>query len=106
MTGRPKKSKKFNGTPIKSNEKVFYYAIENHLHHVTHKEGNSNPTGLMSRGKNVCFFNSVVQALYSLTEFRNHTLLSPILNNNDSKIKEGILAKTKPVLRTNYLKFF
>ena len=106
MNGRPNKSKEFNGIPIKSNEKDFYSAIENHLHHVTHKEDNSNPAGLMNRGENFCFFNSVVQALYSLTGFRNHILSSPILNNNIPKIKEGILAVTKPVLRSNYLKFF
>ena len=39
------------------------------------------PVALKNSGENVCFFNSVIQILYSLLEIRLH-VLSTALNNN------------------------
>ena len=53
-------------------------------------------------------YDSVVQALYSLTKFRNHILQLPILDDNDSKIaiKNLFRVASKPDLTSKYLKYF
>lgn len=56
-------------------------------------------------------YDSVVQALYSLTKFRNHILQLLILDDNDSKIAiknlfREILVVSKPDLTSKYLKYF
>ena len=87
--GRPKKTG-FKGTPKKPEVSVLTNRQnkrkKDSLHQVNLKEsmkvlepncekGSSVPKGLQNQGENVCFFNSVVQMLYSLPEFR-HEILS------------------------------
>ena len=70
----------------------------------------NRPLGLVNGGKNVCFFNSVIQALYSITEFRDYVLQLPALLDNISLLaiidlfKEIRNSNNNPVVTSNYLK--
>ena len=66
--GRPMK-KGFRGTPKKQKfEKVENVDVD---FNICYNIPNSNaPLGLLNHGENVCFFNSVLQVLYSLPMFR------------------------------------
>ena len=74
-TGTPKKAKGFRGTPKKiiTNSSTIYDNIENI----------NGPIGLVNVAHD-CFFNSVVQALFSLETFRNH------VRNFDSQIPDEV----------------
>ena len=63
-SGRRKKIKGFRGTPKKQMKEDIDFNI-------CYNIPNSNaPLGLLNHGENVCFFNSVLQVLYSLPMFR------------------------------------
>ena len=61
--GRPKKSKGFRGTPKKLSENISTVSKTN--------DDNNIPVGLVNI-RNDCFFNSVIQALFTLESFRDH----------------------------------
>ena len=46
------------------------------------------PLGLQNENVNVCFFNSVIQVLYSLPDFQNYVGNMPILNQCFGQLKE------------------
>ena len=62
--GRPKKNRGFRGTPKKLNLNCSTVVSSNN-------NDNGVPIGLVNI-RNDCFFNSVIQALFSLESFRNH----------------------------------
>ena len=68
MSGRPKKIKSFKGTPNKQKKCVVEDIDFNISYNVREP---SVPLGLLNQGENVCFFNSIVQVLYSLPAFRD-----------------------------------
>ena len=61
--GRPKKSRGFRGTPKKLIENISTVSKTNN--------DNNVPVGLVNI-RNDCFFNSVIQALFTLESFRDH----------------------------------
>ena len=69
--GRPKKIG-FKGTPNKNKSKNIPSSniLEPNYQNVI----SSTPRGLQNKGENVCFFNSVMQMLYSLPTFRTQVL--------------------------------
>ena len=80
MKGRRKKSKGFRGTPIKQKKCV----DENSINFNISSNGSdfNIPLGLLNLGENVCFFNSVIQVLYSITTFREYVLQLTLLRDN------------------------
>ena len=80
MKGKPKKGKGFRGTPIKQKKCVDEISID---FNISSSVRDCNiPLGLLNLGENVCFFNSVVQALYSITTFREYVLQLILLRDN------------------------
>ena len=69
--GRPKKKKCFRGTPNKTGNDAENIPREN------------KPIGLKNMGQNVCFFNSVIQSLFTIDSFRDFV---DTLDTNDSSI--------------------
>ena len=77
--GRPKgtsKKKSFKGTPKKSNNDI--QATSNEC--LVRKDA---PVGLINKS-NVCFFNSLIQVMHSLTDFREF-VNNYVININDSE---------------------
>ena len=60
--GRPRKSKAFRGTPKKLSENISTLSKTDYV---------NVPVGLVNI-RNDCFFNSVIQALFTLESFRDH----------------------------------
>ncbi|XP_066930953.1 uncharacterized protein [Clytia hemisphaerica] len=69
--GRPKKKTFFRGTPNKIHNNAVNFIRVN------------KPLGLKNLGQNVCFFNSVIQSLYTIDTFREFV---KTLDTNDSSI--------------------
>ena len=66
--GRPKKNKGFKGTPNKKRK-----CDEQNVDLVIERmRDRSKPLGLVNAEENVCFFNSVIQLLFSVESFREH----------------------------------
>ena len=81
--GRPKKMKGFRGTPKKCD---FSRDVDFNVTRDT-----SIPLGLINQGENVCFFNSVIQVLYSLPIFKDYIQqLQPI---------EGVVSEMKSLFK-------
>jgi len=90
--GRPKKKRGFKSTPIKSkscNDHIYDQMLtdrdtraratkkQNYCNksidfNITPTYTNTIPLGLLNRGENVCFFNSIMQVLYALPAFCNY----------------------------------
>ena len=61
------------------------------------------PLGFMNYGENLCFFNSVIQVLYSLPVFRDHiNKLQLPVKGVVMKIKE---TSSEPVRTSNYVRY-
>ena len=67
------------------------------------------PLGLVNYGENVCFFNSVIQVLYSLSVFRDYiNKLRPPVKGVAMKIKNlfsEIETSSEPVRASNYVRY-
>ena len=67
------------------------------------------PLGLVNYGENVCFFNSVIQVLYSLSVFRDYiNKLRPPAKGVAMKIKSlfsEIETSSEPVRTSNYVRY-
>ena len=87
--GRVKKSTSFRETPSKKKpvaDRTIDIEFNTSPLLITNVRDPNNPLGLINEGVNVCFFNSVVQVLYSLPLFRNYIRqISP-----SNSIKRGI----------------
>ena len=97
--GRPKKMKGFRGTPKKcdfSRDVDFNVTRDPNI-----------PLGLINQGENVCFFNSVIQVLYSLPIFRDYIRqLQPIEGGVVSEMKilfRKIESSSIPVRTSSYV---
>ena len=98
--GRSKKIKGFRGTPKKCN---FSSDID---FNVTYIRDPNIPLGLMNQGENVCFFNSVIQILYTLPAFREFIQQLSPTNAVVSEIKNlfgEIESSNVPVRTSDYV---
>ena len=85
VKGRPTKKKGFKGTHRKLYmNKDEVRRQDSHIDLTvtpsTDVRHSSIPVGLENEGVNVCFFNSVVQVLYSLPSFRSYILQTSVIN--------------------------
>ena len=85
VKGRPTKKKGFKGTHRKLYmNKDEIRKQDSHIDLTlipsTDVRHSSIPVGLENEGVNVCFFNSVVQVLYSLPSFRSYILQTSVIN--------------------------
>ena len=97
--GRPKKSKVFKGTPKK-------VELGNKIDFVVNRGNPVVPLGLVNQGENVCFFNSVIQVLYSLPTFRSYIEQLQTSERVVSKIKDlftEIRCSNEPVRTSTYI---
>ena len=79
--GRHRESKGFNGTPSKKQRTCEDQDIDLSIEIA---RDTSHPLGLINRpGQNVCFFNSIMQVLFSIESFREYVYH---LNTNDPAV--------------------
>ena len=107
--GRPKgstKKKGFKGIAHKKSNDQF--ETSEILHSMSSDTVVSNkPIGLKNEGVNVCFFNSIIQVLYSLPEIRSHVRSVTRTNRYIKEIKtlfDKIDNQIEPVQTSNFVK--
>ena len=110
--GRPKKKGGFRGTPKQENTTENNMKLQNQSNHGQNINFNivSNvrdaPLGLSNIGENVCFFNSVIQILYSIPAFQEFIRKLPPVNEVVSTIRDlfaEISTSNVPVRTSRYL---
>ena len=106
-SGRPKKGRGFRGTPNKQencdNRPDIHFNISSNIRDL------NKPLGLLNLGENVCFFNSVIQVLYSITAFRDYILSLLLFTDNPPVVSiknlfREIGSSNNPVRTSEYLK--
>ena len=103
--GRPTK-KRFRGTPIK--QKTVDFNISSNIRDTNVRDPNI-PLGLLNNGENVCFFNSVIQSLYSITAFRDYILQLLLFRDNPPAVSiknlfREIASSNNHIRTSEYLK--
>ena len=104
--GSPKKGGKgFRGTPSKQ---TVDFNISSNVRDTNVRDRNI-PLGLLNIGENVCFFNSVIQALYSITAFRDYVLKLLLFRDNPPAVSiknlfREIASANNPIRTSEYLK--
>ena len=108
--GRPKgsiKKKGFKGNIKKHTHNVETLPTEILPSIISDTIVSNKPVGLKNEGVNVCFFNSIIQVLYSMPEIRSHVRALTSCNRYIKEIKtlfEKIDSKISPVQTSNIVK--